>query len=495
MAFFALIVLANTYVSYLNYQAHQPPVSAVARSLEEAKVSRTDPHQRSLGLPINETIPSQSSLDILMKAVRDVHRPVPDAELDWKQEAARCERYGLTLREECSEGPNPACQRRRIFAGSLLADDSWHALGANALESYGIYEAVVFVESNRTISGQPRERRFYEGARDQQILQSGIYGPQTPVYIDPYIDEEGSQPNKGSLVRENMQRQVILERWKKLGMRPDDVGLIMDVDEISTHDYLRAVQICHVPIWDDHPATQNCFNPVLRSAAIFFEGAPQCIHRGRALEFRRWTSPSMVIGNCIEGIGDAARYPSAPRKFVDKKGVHHGARLKGFQPNGNEYGNYPLFNGADFRQVNTRNLFWGNRAFHLHNFYVSLEKLRFKHLTYGHLHENAFNVPLGALNADLNVLVKCVMERDDTGNRWQRLEHGLEKMKNNSYDLPIAFQLEGYNERRFEEVKKLIAVDEEEYGRADKFDGHHLYSESLMLTHKGRRQHNDFANK
>jgi len=55
-------------------------------------------------------------------------------------------------------------KKRRIFAGTLVADDSWHVLGASALESYGIYHSFTFVESNRTQSFQPRPLRFVNGS-------------------------------------------------------------------------------------------------------------------------------------------------------------------------------------------------------------------------------------------------------------------------------------------------------------------------------------------
>eukprot|EP00957_Ditylum_brightwellii_P108601 8282963-Ditylum_brightwellii.AAC.1 len=57
-------------------------------------------------------------------------------------------------------------ERRRIFVGSLIADDSWHVIAANVLETYGIFHSVTFVESNRTQSFQKRELRFTPGSDD-----------------------------------------------------------------------------------------------------------------------------------------------------------------------------------------------------------------------------------------------------------------------------------------------------------------------------------------
>lgn len=123
---------------------------------------------------------------------------------------------------------------------------------------------------------------------------------------------------------------------------------------------------------------------------------------------------------------------------------------------------------------------------HLHNFFDSASKIRFKYAYFGHVHTHAYSAPLGAMNADMNLFVKCAHNISDDGNRKQRLENGLAILAQ-SYPLPSAFQLEGYVDARHEEMVALVEKDEEEYGRADLFDGHHLYKEE-MLTHKGRIQ-------
>ena len=122
----------------------------------------------------------------------------------------------------------------------------------------------------------------------------------------------------------------------------------------------------------------------------------------------------------------------------------------------------------------------------MHNFFVLANKLRFKHAYYGHKHEHAFTAPLGAMNADINLLVKCVHNISDEGNKKQRIVNGLEVFLE-LFPLPASFLLEGYIDARHEEMKALVKKDEEEYGRADMFDGNHLYKEH-MLTHPGRRQ-------
>eukprot|EP00970_Alexandrium_tamarense_P006851 scaffold1201_cov199-Alexandrium_tamarense.AAC.25 len=63
-------------------------------------------------------------------------RPVFDEAINEDEERARCKRYNLQYSGSRKE-------RRRIFAGSLIADDSWHAISGVALETYG---EIVFVD-------------------------------------------------------------------------------------------------------------------------------------------------------------------------------------------------------------------------------------------------------------------------------------------------------------------------------------------------------------
>ena len=47
--------------------------------------------------------------------------------------------------------------------------------------------------------------------------------------------------------------------------------------------------------------------------------------------------------------------------------------------------------------------------------------------------------------------------------------------------------VDGYVDARHDEMVRLVEEDEKEYGRADKFDGNHLYKEEHHLTHSGRK--------
>ena len=121
-------------------------------------------------------------------------------------------------------------------------------------------------------------------------------------------------------------------------------------------------------------------------------------------------------------------------------------------------------------------------------FFNSESSIRFKYGYFGHVHNNALGknaIPLGALNADMNLLVRCARGSDDTGSRKRRHPKGLDALK---HTLPRAFQILCYVEARHQELAAIVRADEEYYGRADGFDAHHLYNES-MLSQKGQQHY------
>jgi hypothetical protein len=389
---------------------------------------------------------NRDSLSILMAAVTDTDRPVWDDEIVPSVESERCERYGWTYDKRRTK-------RRRIFAGSLIADDSWHAIGFSAMEAYGIYSALALVESNRTQMFYERTLRFGPDSENIQKLQSGIYGPDTRVTVDYHVDE-----NSGilSLIRENMAREMILHRWKQSGMQADDIGLIMDIDEMFSRDFLRAAQICDVPSF--RLDEQDCRSPKLLSRALAFEVSPECI-RGNDLY---WGHPDMIIGKCVDQIGDADLHKPPRRVYVDQ-----GWRAEGYygkysmMPNTTTH--FPLWNAADFRIIPGFKQPGSNithTGFHFHNFFSSFDQIRLKYETYGHPVQGARNMALGKLHEDVDLFVKCAMNRQDG---VPRLLGGLKEVKG---DIPLALQVKYYAKARHWEVRKALVMDEATYGAA-----------------------------
>ncbi|KAL9183776.1 hypothetical protein ACHAXT_004632 [Thalassiosira profunda] len=414
-----------------------------------------DEHGSDVMLPRNIGAAGRS---LLLSALEK--RPVWDEEIDPEVEAERCRRYFMYDSPTKYFTDYKARKRRRLFLGSLIADDSWHALGAVAMETFGVYAAVAFVESNRTQTGTPRKLRFANGTIEHNLLvESNLFGPNTPVLLDQFVHEK-EVPGKG-LVREHMQRHKIIELWKKAGMTPDDIGVLTDADETPTRDFLRAVQMCDMPELD--PEEQDCHTAKVIVSSMVFEGSPECM-----TTTRKWMHPDLILGKCIDGIGD-------DKYRLKKSQRQHGAwRRKEFTQKFTNYSGwpkgrttYPLWNAADFRrdqgghaiyfeEVDYLKFGMGQTGYHFHNYFETLRQLRNKYTTYGHAVEGAHNMTVGEMHPDLDVMVDCVLGRNTSGNKHETLSTPLEEFEGR---IPIAYGLEGYTMARHTELKNLLLED------------------------------------
>ena len=73
------------------------------------------------------------------------------ARVDMESTETRCNRYNL----KPYDGPP-----RRIFFGSMVADENWQVHLIHAMEVYDVYHVAVFVESNTTHVASPRPLRY-----------------------------------------------------------------------------------------------------------------------------------------------------------------------------------------------------------------------------------------------------------------------------------------------------------------------------------------------
>jgi hypothetical protein len=206
------------------------------------------------------SLPSDWSMGILSEKSTSFFRNI-QRRVDDEDTATRCSRY-----EGMSYAPNKR-RSRKIFFGSLIADEPWELLEIVGTETYGIFAGVVLVESNRTQSFEPRQfQRLHHGS----VLQE-VFG--TPnVQVRAYVNE---RPRIQPMIREQLQREEILKGWKEMGMGPDDIGYLGDLDETFTRDFLRAVQTCEVDIlnYESH----QCERAKIVSDTRTFEGSPECL--------------------------------------------------------------------------------------------------------------------------------------------------------------------------------------------------------------------------
>mmetsp|Transcript_12064 Transcript_12064/g.22465 ORF Transcript_12064/g.22465 Transcript_12064/m.22465 type:complete len:530 (-) Transcript_12064:34-1623(-) len=420
-----------------------------------------DDHTNNITLPPDIGGAGRS---LLLNALEQ--RPIFDDTLDHEYEEERCRKYFTYENYQKNFSNYKARKRRRVFLGSLIADDSWHALGAIAMETYGVYTAVAFVESNRTQTGSARKLRFANGTVEHKILvESNLFGPNTPVLMD-YFSFEGEM-NGGGLIREHMQRNLIIDLWKKAGMTQDDVGVLTDADETLTRDFLRAVQTCDFP--QLNPETQNCHTAKVIASSMVFEGSPECM-----TVTRKWMHPDLILGKCIEGIGDdefKLDDTQRQRKFAWRK-KEYTEKYHNYSGWPKEKTTYPLWNAADFRRdqgghtimfedVDYLPFRMGHTGFHFHNYFETTQHLRKKYMTYGHPIREAENMTVGEMHPDLDVMVDCVLGRNTANNKHNTLPSRLEEFEGR---IPIAYGLEGYTMARHSELKAILMDDEKGHG-------------------------------
>ena len=426
----------------------------------------------------NDIDRNSSEYMLLQAAIKQ--RVVFDDEINMEYETQRCQRYGLTLNmnnnnNNNNDGNVVPRSRRRIFWGTLIADDTWHTIATTAMESYGIFHTAVFIESNRTQTFSKRQLKYYyynnssdnnnndsnsdEKEEDEEetvkmnfkLLQSkNLWGPNTNVIIEQYINED----NNSTVLkdgREHTQRNEIIQQWKKSGMTTNDIGYISDVDEFFSRDFLRAMQLCHVPQFDNvfetietetnveiiesndessnesskesgsennsesnRKKVKNCRDKkVFSTSNIQLEGSPLCIPKSK---IGRHIHPDMVIGHCIDGIGNNNGNDS--NKDLSLFTASKFRKRYDSDPNGIGYGTYQHPVG-----------------FHYHNTFTSTAVLRNKYLTYGHPQRHALHQPLRTIDNDLKFMIHCVLSTD-----LERKNKNKNKSKNKNKTMTMTKQ-------------------------------------------------------
>ena len=381
-------------------------------------------------------------------------------QIDEDDNVARCRRY-----QGFFNTTKP--QNRRIFYGGLIANEPWELFEIIAAETYGLFEGMVFVESNRTQNFTPRR---FQRLNHTDTFRT-LFGLDK-VSVVAHVNENrythfDRQDNY--LAREHEQRAEIVKVWKEMGMTGSDIGVLVDMDETFSRDFLRACQVCD-GIAALHYESHHCEHSKVKLVAVThtFETSPECITKGR-----HGFHPDMILGACVEGIGDTTKHAIAPRQpksFLRTAGLGLPNCDWSKEAEYAQNHSYPLWDMSDYRRTcggymlhlnssadGSQDKYAEYTAFHLHNFFTDLNATRFKMKTYGHPVQNAESLPLRSLSNDLEMMHNCALNIPDAPEqKWKRVEGGFRKVKP---FLPIYFYDEVYRQQRHALVKYMVEED------------------------------------
>ena len=383
--------------------------------------------------------------------------------------AIKCERYGYGYN---STSTTIAPRKRRIFFGALVADDNYDVVRAHATEAYGLYHLVSITECNSTFAATPRKLRFAPGTEGYDLLHSGIFGPSTLVHLNVYLGDAGGAY---LMDREYIQRDTIIDAWVKGGMTVEDIGLVADMDEVFSRDFLLAAQICDIPAFEPW---NNCKQPKVLASATHYESSPECT------QIFDWHHPDMVIGNCVAGVGDPTRrivpLRDNPNHVDGAREIGHGAVYDDYTGHHKALNRFPLHTATDFRMASTANqqVHWLNHpkpgrgdvfvtGFHFHNFFEDLTVLRNKYKTYGHKEPkaNKLEISMSKVSPEWDMVIRCVKGLPNEANvDVDALQRHLPTFMELNGNKPIFFLNETYRNERHELVKAMIAEEEKIYG-------------------------------
>lgn len=384
--------------------------------------------------------------------------------IDSEPHTQRCKRYGFTF------DPNKSVPRR-VFVGLPIADDNMETVVMQAVENYNIFHTIVFSESNRTQDGTPRTMRYNVGSPAwTQLTQTNLFGADTNVVVDYWLEGNDWTGANGFDVQ-GSHRNSIVPNFKAAGMRRNDVALIADVDEVVSRDFVRAIQYCVIPQWQN--ISDSCDKPKIITAAINFEGSPHCITKNLGFH------PDFCLGACVEHIGDQTGRIVPERSYRREYGQRAPGYGSAYNGAGGKYfdkvlpfGRYPLFSGQDFRAVagsaglsnymemdgQGKTHQYGT-SFHIHNFFNDLEVVRNKYLTYGESQHHK-----GHLKQDFICMLSNLKFTCECYRKMETFNGFLTPYEEIGGPKPIYFLNTTYRKLRHQRMGEMIIADEKAYG-------------------------------
>lgn len=339
-----------------------------------------------------------------------------------------CRSYGYAPLNRSSQ------VERRIFYGSLISYESTTVFHLLAAEVTRVVDHITFVESNLTHRGTAIPWHYTEESYagvGRRLAMTNLF-PGVEIAFERHIEWPRLERLNG-MGRDLGARDAIPKFWKVHGMAPKDVGIMADTDEMFSRSYMRALKVCDVPQLRTRmragAADINCMGAKIPAAGMVFEGALDCMWRGR-----RWFHPDAMLGECIEGIGLRPPGTSSSYHRYDKFGrglffgEHYGgADWKAFQARPG------LWSGADLKLRENHPSVGHKRpnAFHFHNFFTSAETLQRKYFSYAHYDPNGRAKSVadykledtdgnGRMHVDIAVLLNC-----QAGNKDPRRHEAL----------------------------------------------------------------------
>ena len=362
-------------------------------------------------------------------------------EIDSTDKAIRCRRYSYTYTASNERD-------RRIFYGAIIMDEPWEMFEILSAEWYGALHSMVFIEPTRDYYGEPRKPLRLDAV---PVLKS-MFG----IEDIRVVKFENDDPNvKGDLYLD-MARNQILKEWIDMGMTKDDVAYMGNIDEMFARDFLMAIRYCEVPDfkYEIHKCVYNRVKTF--GHCQVYEVSPECVSRTKVYDH-----PDVMIGACMEGIGDPEINQLAPR---DETGVN---RAKGWNCEDRDVEKdikdqtYPLWSGADLyslcggKQVRLRaSLHQSYASFHFRNWFNTARDMRLKHTTADKLYEKSMD----DLGEDMRVTYRCLKDIPDEEKAVTKREPGgfsvLKPMT------PIYLADETYRKKVHERATKKILEDE-----------------------------------
>jgi hypothetical protein len=372
--------------------------------------------QKEESKSISTTTTKEEQKEILKYIVPDLYKKEHNRIDNTITDEKRCKQFGVEPLKNAEGTPYyEYAKRRKIFLGSMLADESNELLLIHAIEVYNKYDNIAFVESNTTHNNKNRTLNYSPGSHNfLQITKGELFGDsnRTTVTIEYYNSELNprssvkNHPHLEGMNREVEQRNLILGLWMKQGMERWDVGIMSDIDEIVSREFLNALRVCDFPVLRYYgPEVEKlqrstCQKPKMILSTIQYESSPKCIKKDR------WFHPDILVGNCLLGIGDNSGRVSPTRNYNNEYGQRtsdYGKHdYQQYPKDVIENNRYPLWDGRDIRTVNgnsdgltsytneyIKNQGYDNiqggentaaygTAYHLHNWFNDLEVLRNK---------------------------------------------------------------------------------------------------------------------